>query len=140
MLILKALHLIAMVAWFAGLFYLPRLFVYHAQATDEISLQRFITMERRLYYAIMWPAAILTTACGFALFYPYQTYYLHTLWMPLKLCCVGVLWIYHLLCGYFTTQFARGSQCYTPLFYRIWNEIPTLLLVVIIGLVILKPR
>lgn len=139
MLLIKALHIIAMVAWFAGLFYLPRLFVYHADTQDKISLDRFMIMERRLYYAIMWPAALLTTMFGLWLIHYNWSYYLTVGWMHAKLTLVMLLWGYHLLCGHFIKQFAGGNNKKKARFYRIFNEIPTLMLVGIVLLVVMKP-
>ncbi|MBA2711800.1 MAG: protoporphyrinogen oxidase HemJ [Tatlockia sp.] len=139
MLWIKAFHIIAMVAWFAGLFYLPRLFVYHAESKDSISLSRFKTMERRLYYGITWPAALLTTVLGLLLLSYNSQYYLKTGWMHAKLGFVVLLWIYHLACGYFFKQFAIDKNSKSSFFYRIFNEIPTLLLIGIVLLVVLKP-
>src|SRR5438105_3347237 len=132
MLWVKAFHIIAMVAWFAGLFYLPRLFVYHARSEDEISLNRFITMESRLYYAIMWPSALLTTLFGFILLSVHWNYYLHASWMHMKLGLVVILWSYHLRCGYLLKNIKINSHHRTLLYYRIWNEIPTFLLIAIV--------
>lgn len=140
MLIIKALHIISMVAWFAGLFYLPRLFVYHAEATDLISLERFNVMERRLYYAITWPAAVLTTVFGVWLVMYNSHYYFSAGWMHAKLGLVILLWAYHLVCGYFVRQFARGSNTRGHKFYRVFNEVPTLLLIGIVLLVVVKPN
>ncbi|WP_019216846.1 protoporphyrinogen oxidase HemJ [Legionella tunisiensis] len=139
MLIIKALHIIAMVAWFAGLFYLPRLFVYHADAKDQISIERFKIMERRLYYGITWPAALLTTGFGLALIDYNWQYYLKAGWMHAKLCLVILLWLYHLSCGFFVKQFALGKNQKSAKFYRIYNELPTLFLLAIVFLVVLKP-
>lgn len=139
MLWIKALHIIAMVCWFAGLFYLPRLFVYHANAHDKISLERFMIMERRLYYAIMTPAAILTTVFGLWMMHFNSAYYVHAGWMQMKLSLVVLLWGYHFYCGHFVKQFARGENKKTGVFYRIMNEIPTILLIGIVFLVVLKP-
>ncbi len=139
MLIIKSFHIIAMVAWFSGLFYLPRLFVYHSQAQDKISLERFMIMEKRLYYAITWPAALMTTGLGFWLLSYNLTYYLHTKWMHVKLTLVFLLWIYHLMCGHYLKQWSRGTNKKTTGFYRLFNEIPTLLLIAIVLLVELKP-
>lgn len=139
MLMIKAGHIIAMVAWFAGLFYLPRLFVYHADATDKISIARFKVMERRLYYAITWPAAVLTTLLGAWLVGYNPHYYLGAGWMHVKLGLVVLLWAYHFVCGYFVRQFARDSNCRGHRFYRIFNEVPTLLLIGIVLLVVIKP-
>lgn len=135
MLYIRAFHIISMVAWFAGLFYLPRLFVYHATTPTE----PFDVMERRLYYGIMWPAAIATTVFGFMLIYFNPTYYLSARWMHLKLGLVVVLWGYHLLCGRYRKQFACQKNRHSPLYYRFFNEIPTVLLVLIVVLVVVKP-
>lgn len=139
MLTLKALHIISMVAWFAGLFYLPRLFVYHADAQDKISIERFKIMERRLYYGITWPAAILTTILGLLLITYNPDYYLKTAWMHAKLMLVVLVWGYHLGCGHFLRQFAMDKNKRRARFYRVYNEVPTVLLIVIVLLVVVKP-
>lgn len=139
MLWFKALHIIAMVAWFAGLFYLPRLFVYHMETEDNISLERFKVMERRLYKIIMWPAAIMTTLFGLLLISLNPLYYGQLNWMLLKLILVAVLWTYHLSLGYYLSCFDLDQKPHSVRFFRIWNEVPTILLVLIILLVILKP-
>lgn len=138
MLYIKALHIIALVAWFAGLFYLPRLFVYHADIQDEIGIKRFKIMERRLYYGITWPAALTTTFLGMFLLHYNLSYYLHSGWMHAKLFFVVLLWAYHLSLGSYLKQFALNTNKRTSRFFRIWNEIPTLLLVVIVFLVVIK--
>lgn len=139
MLIIKALHVIAMVAWFAGLFYLPRLFVYHAEAQDKMSIGRFEIMERRLYYGIMWPAAVFTTVWGLLMIGYLPEYYLKAGWMHAKLSLVILLWIYHLMCGYYCKLFARGYNKRSSFFYKVFNEVPTILLVLIVLLVMVKP-
>lgn len=139
MLYIKACHIMAMVAWFAGLFYLPRLFVYHADSHDAISSARFIIMERRLFWGIAWPAALTTTVLGALLLTYNWHYYLAAPWMHAKLGLVGMLWVYHLLCGYYLRQFAVDSNQHSARFYRFFNELPTLLLVSIVLLVIVKP-
>jgi len=139
MLLIKALHIIAMVAWFAGLFYLPRLFVYHSDAQDEISIARFKIMERRLYYGITWPAAVATSLFGIWLILYNPLYYLHSPWMHGKLLLVGLVWVYHLWCGHFRLQFYKDCNQHTSKFYRIFNEVPTLLLMGIVILVVVKP-
>lgn len=139
MLILKAFHIIAMVAWFAGLFYLPRLFVYHADAKDEISLNRFKLMEKRLYYGITWPAALLTSILGFLLITLNLNYYLKAPWMHAKLTLVLFLWLYHLLNGKYLRNFARDANQKSATYFRLFNEVPTLLLIAIVLLVVLKP-
>ncbi len=139
MLIIKGLHLISMIAWFAGLFYLPRLFVYHTSAQDNISIERFKIMERRLYYGITWPAAILTTGLGVLLISYHPDYYLKAGWMHVKLALVILLWSYHLLCGHFFRRFSCNKNERSALFYRVFNEIPTLLLIFIVLLAVVKP-
>jgi putative membrane protein len=139
MLYVKAFHIISLVAWFAGLFYLPRLFVYHAETQDLISIERFKIMERRLFFAITWPAALLTTLFGLWLISYNTTYYLKAGWMHAKLGLVVFLWGYHLLCGHYVRLFAKDRSVKSPLFFRIFNELPTLLLVGIVILVVVKP-
>ena len=135
----KAWHIIAIVAWFAGLFYLPRLFVYHAETKDELSLQRFKIMERRLYYGIMWPAAILVTIFGFAVLSYASEYYLQASWFRWKLSMVVLLWGYHLLCGRYLKRFANSQNQASSRFFRAFNEIPTIILIVVVILVVVKP-
>ncbi len=139
MLYVKAWHIIAMVTWFAGLFYLPRLFVYHAETSDALSIARFKTMERRLYYGITWPGGVLTTVLG-ALLLSYQALeYLQAGWMQAKIFAVLVLWGYHLACGYYVRRFAADQAHEKAIFFRIFNEIPTILLITIVLLVVIKP-
>jgi len=139
MLWIKAFHIIFMVCWFAGLFYLPRLFIYHAQTSDEISIQRFKIMEKRLYYAIMWPAGILTAFFGLWLMSFSFHAYLQSGWMHAKLGCIIILWGFHLYCGHCLKQFQNNANPHTEKFYRIFNEIPSVLLIVIIILAVVKP-
>lgn len=139
MLYVKSFHIIALVAWFAGLFYLPRLFVYHAGAKDDISVMRFKTMEYRLYYGITWPAAIATTLFGLWLLSYNYSYYLKATWMHAKLSLVIVLWVFHLLCGHYLRLFSLNKNTKKEGFFRFFNEIPTFLLVGIVILVIARP-
>lgn len=139
MLWIKAFHVISMVAWFAAIFYLPRLFVYHASTVDEISNQRFKIMERRLYRGIMWPSAVLTTLFGGALIHFSPQYYLGAGWFHLKLMLVLLLWGYHLACGHYVKLFLHHQNHHTAFFYRVFNEIPTILLISIVILVEVKP-
>lgn len=139
MLYVKAFHIIAVVAWFAGLFYLPRLFVYHTQAYDSISLDRFKVMERRLYYGITWPAGVFTTVLGGALIAYNRLYYLSAGWMHAKLGLVFLLWIFHFLCGHYLRLFARNENIKSTLYFRVFNEAPTILLVGIVFLVVVRP-
>ncbi len=139
MLWLKALHVIFMVTWFSGLFYLPRLYVYHTLSHDTISIDRFKIMERKLFFGIMTPGAIFTIVFGIALFIPHASLYLHLPWMILKLILVGLLVIYHIYLGKLLFDFKHGRNTHGHVFYRILNEVPVLFLALIIFLVILKP-
>lgn len=136
----KAFHVIFMVAWFAGLFYLPRLFVYHSTATDEPSIARFKIMERRLFLGITTPGGVLTTFFGLWLLYDYAWQAnRHAKWLFLKLALVGVLWLYHVWCGLLMRDFARDRNRHSQKFFRVFNEVPTLLLIAIVILVIVRP-
>lgn len=139
MLWVLALHIIAMVAWFAGLFYLPRLFVYHADCHDTIGNARFKIMERRLYNAIMTPAAILTILFGLWLLGDNFRFYMHAHWMQLKLILVFLLIAYHVLCGIYVNHFKHDRNRHSQRFYRIFNELPTVLLIAIVILVVVQP-
>lgn len=136
MLWLKALHIIFLVTWFAGLFYLPRLFVYHALATDAISSERFKLMERKLYYGIMTPGAVLTLTFGFWLWLGYG---FGGGWLHAKLALVALLIGYHLYCGKLLLDFRRDRNAHGHVWYRWFNELPVVLLVAIVLLVVLKP-
>jgi len=134
-----AFHLIFVVAWFAGLFYLPRLFVYHAEASDFISMERFKVMERRLFHGIMTPAGLLATALGLWLLILSGTTLISQPWMQWKLILGIGLWIYHLMCARFLWIFKHNHNTHSDRFYRIFNEIPTLFLLAMIILAIIKP-
>ena len=137
MLWLKALHVIAMVTWFAGLFYLPRLFVYHASATDETSLVRFETMERRLF-TLMCIGGALTLAAGIAMLMASPAY-LSMGWLRTKLLLVGVLLVYHYVCFVQMRAFAERRNAHSPAWYRWFNELPSVLLVAMVILAVVKP-
>ena len=137
MLWLKALHVIAMVTWFAGLFYLPRLFVYHADAKDSIGAERFCIMERRLF-ALMSIGAGATLAFGIAMLVVNPSY-LTLGWLRAKLVLVALLIVYHLHCYKFTVDFARNRNARAARWYRGFNEVPTLLLIGIVILAVVKP-
>lgn len=139
MLWIKAFHLIFMVTWFSGLFYLPRLFVYHAMCEDEISNVRFKIMERKLFFGIMTPGAIFTILFGaWLLTYNFKGYMLQP-WMHMKLGCVLLLIFYHLYLGKLLFAFKYDKNKHGHVFYRILNEIPVLFLAAIVILVIVKP-
>ncbi len=139
MLWLKAFHVIAVICWFAGLFYLPRLFVYHAQANDKESIERFKIMERKLYRGIMWPSMVFTIALGIAMIVKAPDYYWAQHWLHAKLALVLLLVVYHFFCGYYRQQFANDNNQKSHVFYRVFNELPVLLLVAIVILVVVKP-
>lgn len=136
---LKAFHVIAMIAWFAGLFYLPRLFVYHSDTTDAPGKARFIMMEHKLYHFIMIPSAILTTALGILLAILRWPEVHNAPWFYVKIALVGLLWWFQFACGRWLYQFKQDKFVHDARFYRIMNEIPTLLLIAIVLLVYLKP-
>lgn len=137
---LKAWHLISMVTWFAGLFYLPRLYVYHAQSEDRISQERFKIMERKLYYGITTPSAVLTLIFGGWLLYDYAwAVFGGQLWLTIKLGLLELLLIYHGYCGVLLADFAQDRNRHTHVWYRWFNEIPVIMLVAIILLAVLKP-
>lgn len=136
MLWVKSLHIIFVVSWFAGLFYLPRLFVYHAQATDGASNERFKVMERKLYRGIMTPAMVLTLASGIWLWLGYG---FRGGWLEAKLALVVALVAYHFWMDALRRRFAADANRASHVFYRWVNEAPTLLLVAIVILVVVKP-
>jgi len=136
MLWIKSLHIVFMVAWFAGLFYLPRLFVYHAAAEDPVSRERFKVMERKLYRGIMEPSMALTLLFGFWLWFGYG---FGGAWLHLKVALVVLLVVYHFWMGKLARDFARDANTRTHVFYRWINEMPLVLLVAIVILVVVKP-
>ena len=140
MLWIKAFHIIFMVTWFAGLFYLPRLFVYHASSSDQISLDRFKVMERKLFYGIMTPGGILTIGFGLWLL---QTgtweIYSGEAWLHIKMFLVLLLVGYHIYCGKLLIDFKHDRNKHGHVFYRWLNEAPVLVLVAIVILVVVKP-
>ena len=137
MLYIKAFHIVFMVTWFAGLFYLPRLFVYHATATDAIGSERFKLMERKLYYGIMAPSAVLTIVSGAWLWLGYG---ITGSWLYAKLTLVAILVAHHLWLGKLMRDFREDRNRHGDVFYRWINEIPALpILVAIVLLVVFKP-
>lgn len=139
MLWVKALHIIFMVTWFSGLFYLPRLYVYHAGAGDSVSNARFKIMERKLYFGIATPGAIFTILFGIWLLTYNFDGYMKMTWMHLKLGLVALLILYHLYLGKILMAFKHDRNRHGHVFYRLLNEIPVLFLVLIVMLVVVKP-
>ncbi len=139
MLWLKALHIISFVTWFAGLFYLPRLFVYHSMTSDAISSEQFKTMERKLYRGIMMPGMIMTIIFGGWLLLQYDRMFLSTLWFQMKLALVATLIIYHFYCGHLIKVFKNDNNRYSHIFYRWLNEYPTIVLIAVVILAMVQP-
>lgn len=136
MLWIKWLHIVFMVTWFAGLFYLPRLFVYHAMSEDVPSRERFKVMERKLYYGIMTPGAILTVVFGLWLWFGYGPW---SYWIHAKFALVLVLLAYHLYCGRLLKEFAQDRNTKSHVWFRWFNEFPVLILFAAVWLVLFKP-
>jgi putative membrane protein len=136
MLWIKSFHIVFLVAWYAGLFYLPRLFVYHAMAEDPVSRERFKVMERKLYRGIMVPCMVLTLALGTWLWLGWG---FRGGWLHAKLALVVLLVAHHFWLGHFVRVFARDANARSHVFYRWINEIPLLYLVAIVILVVVKP-
>ncbi len=133
---IKALHIVFMVTWFAGLFYLPRLYVYHATSDDRVSRERFKIMERKLYFGIMTPGAVLTIVFGTWLWLGYG---ISGGWLHAKLVLVAALIAYHLYCGKLMMDFKHDRNRHTHVWYRWFNEIPVIVLIAVVILAIVKP-
>lgn len=133
---IKSLHIIFMVTWFAGLFYLPRLFVYHSMATDSISVERFKLMERKLFYGIMTPGGVFTLVFGVWLWLAYGV---SGTWLHIKLALVLVLVAYHIYCGKLLLDFKHDRNEHGHVFYRWLNELPVLILIAVVALAVAKP-
>ena len=136
MLWIKSLHIIFMVTWFAGLFYLPRLFVYHAMTEDEAGKTRFKLMERKFFFGIMTPGAVLTIAFGLWL---WRGYGFSGGWLHAKITLVAVLVLYHLYCGKLLLDFKHDRNRHSHHYYRWLNELPVLILIAVVILVVVKP-
>lgn len=134
--LLKAFHIIAVVAWFAGLFYLPRLFVYHAMTNNSISQNQFKIMEHKLFWYIMTPAAIIAIILGEVIAHGFG---FHGLWLHAKVFLVGTLVVYHIYCFKLMDDFAKDCNSKSHKWFRIFNEYPTLVLILCVILVVLKP-
>ena len=139
MLWIKSFHVIFMVTWFAGLFYLPRLFVYHALCEDEVSNERFKIMERKLFFGIMTPGAILTIGFGAWILMKNWDAYMIGYWMHIKLGLVWLLVFYHIWCGFLLKAFKEDRNTKSHVWFRWFNEAPVLALIAIVILAIVKP-
>ncbi len=138
-LLFKSLHLIAVISWMAGLLYLPRIFVYHSEATDVSQKTIFKTMERRLYNYIMMPAMFLSWLFGMLLIYSLGFNVFSELWMQVKTALVIILTFYHFLLGKYLLEFAIDNNNKSSKYFRIINEVPTIILIVVVFVVIFKP-
>ena len=138
-LLFKSLHLIAVISWMAGLLYLPRIFVYHSEAEDKSQKTVFKVMERKLYNYIMMPAMMLSWLFGVLLIHSLSFSVFLELWMQIKIISVVILTYYHFTLGKYLNDFAIDNNQKSPKFFRIYNEIPTIILIVVIFVVIFKP-
>jgi putative membrane protein len=139
MLWVKSLHIVFVVCWFAGIFYLPRLFVYHAMAEDRVGRERFKVMERKLYRGIMTPCAVLAVALGLWLMVASWDVLARAGWLHAKLLLVVLLVAYHVYCGRMVQAFASDRNPHGHIFYRVFNEAPLVLLVTIVILAVVRP-
>lgn len=135
-----AFHIIFVVCWFAGLFYLPRLYVYHASTDNQAIKDQFKVMEHKLYWYITTPAAILTGIFGLCLWLPHYNYFAHMMWLHIKFGLVVILYLYHIYLGFLLQQFKKDQNHHSHRFYRWLNEFPTILLIVIVILVCVQPQ
>ena len=135
----KSLHLIAVISWMAGLLYLPRIFVYHCESNQESQKNVFKTMERKLYNYIMMPAMLLSWLFGILLIHSLGFSVFLELWMQIKIILVIILTYYHFTLGKYLIDFAIDNNQKSSKFFRIYNEIPTIILIVVIFVVIFKP-
>jgi len=138
-LLFKSLHLIAVISWMAGLLYLPRIFVYHSEAPHDLQKQLFKTMERKLYNYIMMPAMLLSWLFGALLIHSLGFNIFQELWMQIKVVSVLILTHYHFILGRYLQDFATDNNRKSSRFFRIINEVPTIILIVVVFVVVFKP-
>ena len=138
-LLFKSLHLISVISWMAGLLYLPRIFVYHSEAKHDSQKEVFKIMERRLYNYIMMPAMLISWLFGILLLHNLGFSVLFELWMVIKIILVTILTYYHLTLGKYLNDFSIDNNQKSSKFFRIYNEIPTIILIVVIFVVVFKP-
>ena len=138
-LLFKSLHLIAVISWMAGLLYLPRIFVYHSEATSDSQREVFKVMERKLYNYIMMPAMLLSWLFGILLIHSLGFEVFLELWMKIKIILVSILTFYHFMLGKYLNDFSFNNNKNSSKFYRIINEVPTFILIVVVFVVVFKP-
>ena len=138
---LKSIHIISIVAWFAGLFYLPRLFVYHSNLSpsEQKTYELFCLMEWRLYHQIMLPACLATVLSGVGLFMKHPAYWQNQRFFFIKILCALLLFVYFIITYWHLRQFQKKKNAHSNTYYRCFNEIPTVLLITIITLIVIKP-
>ncbi len=139
MLWVKAFHIIFIVCWFSGLFYLPRLFVYHSMSKDQISKDRFVIMERKLFWGIMTPSAIAAIVFGAWLLVANWSYFMAWWWMRVKLGLAILLVAHHFYCWWYMVKLREDSSFKTHVFFRIFNEMPVFILIGAVVLIVVKP-
>ena len=139
-LFLKSLHLIAVISWMAGLLYLPRIFVYHSEANHESQKNVFKIMEKKLYNYIMMPAMLLSWLFGIGLIHSLGFSIFLEFWMQIKIISVLILTYYHFTLGKYLSDFVKDNNQKSSRFFRMYNEIPTIILIVVIFVVIFKPQ
>mgnify|MGYP001222250898 CR=1 FL=1 len=138
-LLFKSLHLIAIISWMAGLLYLPRIFVYHSESNEESQKKVFKIMEKKLYNYIMMPAMLASWLFGVLLIHTLGFSVFAELWMQIKVISVVILTFYHFSLGKYLNDFSINNNQKTSKFFRIYNEIPTLILIIVIFVVVFKP-
>mgnify|MGYP000911205555 CR=1 FL=1 len=138
-LLFKSLHLIAVISWMAGLLYLPRIFVYHSESQHDVQKNVFKVMERKLYNYIMMPAMLLSWLFGILLVHSLGFNIFTELWMLIKIASVSLLTFYHFLLGKYLNDFAMNNNQKSTKFFRIINEVPTIILIVVVFIVVFKP-
>lgn len=139
MLWVKAFHIIFVICWFSGIFYLPRLFVYHAMSEDQISKDRFVIMERKLFWGITTPSAIVAVLLGAWLLLANSSYFMAWWWMHVKLALVACVIAYHYGCWVFMVKLRQDTNIRDHIFFRFFNEVPVIMLVGIVVLIVVKP-
>ena len=138
-LLFKSLHLVAVISWMAGLLYLPRIFVYHSESSHEMQKEVFKIMERKLYNYIMMPAMLLSWLFGVLLIHSLGFSIFQELWMQIKTILVSILTFYHFLLSKYLNDFAINDNKKTSRYFRFINEVPTIILIVVVFVVVFKP-
>lgn len=136
---LRALHFFSIICWYSGLFYLPRLFVYQVESTDPTTVANFMYWQRRLFYIIMLPSVIATVGSGLSIIYLNPPAYLYGGWFHVKMFTVGILLLFHARCGWHMRQLRLGKNIYSSFYFRVFNEVPSFALIIILIMAVIKP-